>query len=380
MSTEHPATAQNPATAALAAAGVSIWLDDLSRTRLDSGTLEELIATRSVTGVTTNPSIFAVALKDADAYEAQLAELAAQGAGVDDAVTALTTTDVRRAADVLAPVHEATGGADGFVSLEVDPRLSGDTEGTVAQARELASEVDRPNLMVKIPATVEGLPAITAVLAAGISVNVTLIFSLPRYREVLNAWLAGLEQARENGHDLSRIHSVASFFVSRVDTEVDARLRTLAAEGHPEAAELTGRAGLANARLAYRAFLQALDTERWRLLEAAGAPVQRPLWASTGVKDPELPDTLYVAGLVAEHTVNTMPEKTLEAFADHGEVTGDTVAPGFDAAEADLDAVGAAGVSYSEVVELLETEGLSKFEDAWGELLESVRAGLDAHR
>lgn len=380
MSTEHPATAQNPATTALAAAGVSIWLDDLSRTRLDSGTLEELIATRSVTGVTTNPSIFAVALKDADAYEAQLAELAAQGAGVDDAVTALTTTDVRRAADVLAPVHEASGGADGFVSLEVDPRLSGDTEGTVAQARELASEVDRPNLMVKIPATVEGLPAITAVLAAGISVNVTLIFSLPRYREVLNAWLAGLEQARQNGHDLSRIHSVASFFVSRVDTEVDARLRTLAAEGHPEAAELTGRAGLANARLAYRAFLQALDTERWRLLEAAGAPVQRPLWASTGVKDPELPDTLYVAGLVAEHTVNTMPEKTLEAFADHGEVMGDTVTPGFDAAEADLDAVGAAGVSYSEVVELLETEGLSKFEDAWGELLESVRAGLDAHR
>lgn len=370
-------TEKNPRTAALAEAGVSLWLDDLSRTRLDSGTLEELIATRSVTGVTTNPSIFALALKDAGAYEAQLAELAAAGATVDDAVTALTTTDVRRAADVLAPVHEAMGGADGFVSIEVDPRLARDTDGTIAQARELAAVVDRPNLMVKIPATVEGLPAISAVLAEGISVNVTLIFSLPRYREVLNAWQSGLEQARENGHDLSRIHSVASFFVSRVDTEVDARLR---AGGRDDADGLTGRAGLANARLAYRAFTQALDTERWRLLEAAGAPVQRPLWASTGVKDPALPDTLYVAGLVAPRTVNTMPEKTLEAFADHGEVTGDTVTRADAQAEADLDAIGAAGVSYTEVVEQLEAEGLQKFESAWAELLDSVRAGLDAHR
>ena len=374
MSPENATSPQDTATAALAAAGVSLWLDDLSRTRLDAGTLEELIATHSVTGVTTNPSIFAAALKDADAYGPQLAELAAAGASVDEAVTALTTTDVRRAADILAPVHEASGGADGFVSIEVDPRLSRDSEGTVAQARELSALVDRPNLMVKIPATVEGLPAITAVLAEGISVNVTLIFSLPRYREVVNAWLSGLEQARANGHDLSRIHSVASFFVSRVDTEVDARLR--AADSDLP----TGRAGLANARLAYRAFEQALDTERWRLLAAAGAPVQRPLWASTGVKDPSLPDTLYVAGLVAPHTVNTMPEATLQAFADHGEVTGDTVTGAYAESDACLDAIGAAGVSYADVVAVLEEEGLAKFEAAWAELLESVRAGLAAHR
>lgn len=370
-------TQQNPNTAALAEAGVSIWLDDLSRKRLDEGTLEELVATRSVTGVTTNPSIFAVALADAGSYEGQLRELAAAGADVDEAVTALTTQDVRRAADVLAPVHERTGGADGFVSLEVDPRLARDAEGTARQAQELAAAVDRPNLMVKIPATVEGLAAITDVLAEGISVNVTLIFSLPRYRQVLNAWLAGLEKARENGHDLSRIHSVASFFVSRVDTEIDARLRAL---GTPEAEALTGQAALANARLAYRAFEQALDSERWRLLEAAGAPVQRPLWASTGVKDPALPDTLYVTGLVAPRTVTTLPEQTLEAVADHGEVTGDTVTGAYAEADALLDAVGAAGVSYQNVVDLLETEGLQKFESAWEELLGSVRDGLAAHR
>ncbi|UBH23903.1 transaldolase [Micrococcus porci] len=373
-------TETTPATAALAAAGVSLWLDDLSRTRLNEGSLERLIATRNVTGVTTNPSIFAAALKDAGAYEAQLAELAAAGADVDAAVTALTTTDVRRACDLLAPVHQETGGRDGYVSIEVDPRLARDTAGTVAQARELVALVDRPNLMVKIPATVEGLPAITEVLGAGISVNVTLIFSLPRYREVLNAWLSGLELARANGHDVSRIHSVASFFVSRVDTDVDAQLRALAEQGRPEAGELTGRAGLANARLAYRAFEQMKDTERWSLLEAAGAPVQRPLWASTGVKDPALADTLYVTALVAPDTVNTMPEKTLEAYADHGELTAEPVVGGYAQADADLDAIGELGISYTELVDRLETEGLQKFEAAWDELLASVRAGLAAHR
>ena len=296
---------------------------------------------------------------------------------MDEAVVALTTEDVRRAADVLAPVHERTGGADGFVSLEVDPRLARDAAGTVAQARELAAAVDRPNLMVKIPATVEGLSAIADVLGEGISVNVTLIFSLPRYRRVLNAWLTGLEKARANGHDVRRLHSVASFFVSRVDTEVDARLRAI---GTPEAEALTGRAAVANARLAYRAFEQALDSERWRLLEAAGAPVQRPLWASTGVKDPALPDTLYVTELVAPHTVTTLPEKTLEAVADHGVIAADTVTGAYAEADALLDAVGAAGVSYQDVVDVLETEGLEKFEAAWDELLGSVRSGLDAHR
>jgi transaldolase len=369
-------TAQNPNTAALAAAGVSVWLDDLSRARLEDGSLADLLATRSVTGVTTNPAIFQKALEDADVYAEQLDELAAAGADVEEAVTALTTRDVAEAAAVLAPVHAAADGADGFVSIEVDPRLARDTAGTIRQARELAEAIGRENVMIKIPATVEGLPAITAVLAEGISVNVTLIFSLPRYREVLNAWMSGLEQARARGRDLSRIHSVASFFVSRVDTEVDRRLDELGGD----AVQLKGRAGVANARLAYRIFEQSLDTERWRLLAAAGAPVQRPLWASTGVKDPALPDTLYVTALVAEHTVNTMPAATLEAVADHGEITPDTIRGGYAEADEVLDAIGHAGVSYREVVDVLEAEGLEKFETAWAQLLDSVRDGLAARR
>lgn len=368
--------AQNPNTAALAAAGVSVWLDDLSRSRLEDGSLAELVATRSVTGVTTNPAIFQKALEDADVYGEQLDELAASGVDVDAAVTALTTRDVARAADVLAPVHAQTDGADGFVSIEVDPRLARDTEGTVRQARELAETIGRENVMIKIPATVEGLPAITAVVAEGISVNVTLIFSLPRYREVVNAWMAGLEQAHAQGRDLSRIHSVASFFVSRVDTEVDRRLDGIGGD----AAALKGRAGVANARLAYRIFEESLQTERWRLLAAAGAPVQRPLWASTGVKDPSLPDTLYVTELVAPDTVNTMPAATLEAVADHGRIVPDVVRGGYAEADAHLDAVGHAGISYGEVVELLEAEGLEKFETAWGGLLESVADGLASRR
>ena len=368
--------AQNPNTAALAAAGVSVWLDDLSRARLEDGSLADLVATRSVTGVTTNPSIFQKALEDADVYAEQLDELAASDADVDAAVTALTTRDVARAAEVLAPVHAATDGADGFVSIEVDPRLARDTDGTVRQARELAETIGRENVMIKIPATVEGLPAITAVVAEGISVNVTLIFSLPRYREVVNAWMAGLEQARAQGRDLSRIHSVASFFVSRVDTEVDRRLDGIGGD----AAALKGKAGVANARLAYRIFEESLQTERWRLLAAAGAPVQRPLWASTGVKDPALPDTLYVTELVAPDTVNTMPAATLEAVADHGRIVPDVVRGGYAEADAHLDAVGRAGISYREVVDLLEAEGLEKFEAAWDGLLESVADGLSSRR
>ncbi len=368
--------AQNPNTAALAAAGVSVWLDDLSRARLEDGSLADLVATRSVTGVTTNPSIFQKALEDADVYAEQLDELAASDADVDAAVTALTTRDVARAAEVLAPVHAATDGADGFVSIEVDPRLARDTDGTVRQARELAETIGRENVMIKIPATVEGLPAITAVVAEGISVNVTLIFSLPRYREVVNAWMAGLEQARAQGRDLSRIHSVASFFVSRVDTEVDRRLDGIGGD----AAALKGKAGVANARLAYRIFEESLQTERWRLLAAAGAPVQRPLWASTGVKDPALPDTLYVTELVAPDTVNTMPAATLEAVADHGRIVPDVVRGGYAEADANLDAVGRAGISYREVVDLLEAEGLEKFEAAWDGLLESVADGLSSRR
>lgn len=356
----------------LSDAGVSIWLDDLSRERLTSGNLAELIKTHNVVGVTTNPTIFAGALSKGAAYAEQMRELAAAGASVEEAVFATTCDDVRNACDVFAPVYKASNGFDGRVSIEVDPRLARDAEGTAKMARELYERVDRENVMIKIPATQEGLRPIAETLAAGISVNVTLIFSLTRYREVINAYMLGLEQALENGKDLSTIHSVASFFVSRVDTEIDARLE--AAGG--DAVQLKGKAGLANARLAYEVFEEMFSSERWARLQAHGANVQRPLWASTGVKDPSLPDTLYVTGLVAPNTVNTMPEATLNAVADHGEVTGNTIVPNYSESNEVLDAISAC-VSYAEVVEKLEVEGLSKFDVSWEELLQTVREALE---
>ncbi|MFZ3453147.1 transaldolase [Arthrobacter sp. 7Tela_A1] len=360
-------------TAALSDAGVSIWLDDLSRERITSGSLKDLIASRNVVGVTTNPSIFAAALANGESYAAQVQQLAASGATVDKAVFEITTDDVLQACDVFAPVAAATDGVDGRVSIEVDPRLSRDTQGTINEAKELFDKVGRSNVLIKIPATPEGLPAITAVIAAGISVNVTLIFSLQRYREVINAYMAGIEQARENGHDLSTIHSVASFFVSRVDTEIDKRLDAV---GTDEAKALKGKAGLANARLAYQVWEEQFATERWQVLAAAGARPQRPLWASTGVKDPNLPDTLYVTELVAPGVVNTMPEKTLEATADHGVITGDTITGTYTESAAVMDDLDRAGIDYNDVVGLLETEGLDKFVVSWGELLETVSAAL----
>ena len=359
----------------LSDAGVSIWLDDLSRERLTSGNLAELIKTHNVVGVTTNPTIFASALSKGAAYAEQMRELAAAGASVEEAVFAATCDDVRNACDVFAPVYKASNGFDGRVSIEVDPRLARDAEGTAKMARELYERVGRENVMIKIPATKEGLRPIAETLAAGISVNVTLIFSLTRYREVINAYMLGLEQALENGKDLSTIHSVASFFVSRVDTEIDARLE--AAGG--DAVQLKGKAGLANARLAYEVFEEMFSSERWARLQAHGANVQRPLWASTGVKDPSLPDTLYVTGLVAPNTVNTMPEATLNAVADHGEVTGNTIVPNYSESNNVLDAI-SAYVSYPEVVEKLEVEGLSKFDVSWEELLQTVREALDNAR
>lgn len=356
----------------LSDAGVSIWLDDLSRERLTSGNLAELIKTHNVVGVTTNPTIFAGALSKGAAYAEQMRELAAAGASVEEAVFAATCDDVRNACDVFAPVYKASNGFDGRVSIEVDPRLARDAEGTAKMARELYERVGRENVMIKIPATQEGLRPIAETLAAGISVNVTLIFSLTRYREVINAYMLGLEQALENGKDLSTIHSVASFFVSRVDTEIDARLE--AAGG--DAVQLKGKAGLANARLAYEVFEEMFSSERWARLQAHGANVQRPLWASTGVKDPSLPDTLYVTGLVAPNTVNTMPEATLNAVADHGEVTGNTIVPNYSEANEVLDAI-SVHVSYPEVVEKLEIEGLSKFDVSWEELLQTVREALE---
>ncbi len=365
----------NPALQALADAGVSIWLDDLSRERLTTGNLRELMDSKGVVGVTTNPSIFQSAMSSGSAYDDQLRELAAAGASLDEAVFAMTTDDVRDACDVLRPVHDATDGVDGRVSIEVDPRLAHETDATVEQAVALARAVDRPNVFIKIPATVEGLPAITEVLSQGISVNVTLIFSLDRYRAVMGAFLAGLEQARGAGHDLARIHSVASFFVSRVDTEVDGRLDAI---GTPAAAQLRGQAGIANARLAYQAYEEVFGTPRWETLAALGARPQRPLWASTGVKDPAYPDTMYVTDLVARGTVNTMPEKTLDAVADHGDIHPDTVTGGYAGATATLDALDALGISYSEVVELLEVEGVEKFEKSWSALLGGVEAELGA--
>ena len=354
---------------ALNEAGVSIWLDDLSRERIETGNLAEMVAQGKIVGVTTNPTIFASALSKGEKYEPQVAELRAAGASVDEAVFALTTKDVRDACDVLRPVYDATGGVDGRVSIEVEPGLAKDTDGTVAMAERLWNEIDRPNLMVKIPATREGLPAIAAAIAKGISVNVTLIFSLERYRGVMDAYLYGLEQAAAEDRDLSTIHSVASFFISRVDAEVDARL--------PQDSPLRGKAALANAWLAYAAYQEVFSSDRARELLARGANPQRPLWASTGVKDPAYPDTLYVSELVVSGTVNTMPEKTLEAFADHGELHGDTVTGRGAEAQQVIDDLAAQGISYDEVVEKLEVEGLQKFDDSWAELLQTVQAELD---
>lgn len=363
----------NPNTQALTTAGVSIWLDDLSRERLTSGSLAALIAEKNVVGVTTNPSIFAAALQDGASYATQVAELAAAGADAETAIFEITTTDVANACDLFAPVHAATHGIDGRVSIEVDPRLARDTEATIAEALKLHAKVDRANVLIKIPATVEGLEAISRTLAAGIGVNVTLIFSLARYRAVINAWLTGMEGALANGHDLSTIQSVASFFVSRVDADIDGRLNALGTEA---ALGLRGKAGLANARLAYQIFEETTASERFKLLAAAGAQVQRPLWASTGVKDPAYPDTLYVTGLVAAHVVNTMPEKTLDATADHGQVTGDTVSGSYAASNAVLDDLAALGIDYNQVVEQLEVEGLAKFDASWVEVIEDVKAAL----
>jgi transaldolase len=362
-------------TAHLSAEGVSIWLDDLSRQRIITGNLADLIATRNVVGVTTNPTIFAGALSTGEAYEGQVAVLAGRGASTDEAIFEITTDDVRAASDVFRPVFEATGGVDGRVSIEVSPDLAHDTDATIAQAKELWATVDRPNALIKIPATKAGLPAITAVIAAGISVNVTLIFSLERYAEVIDAYLTGVEQAQAAGIDISTLQSVASFFVSRVDTEVDKRLTAI---GTPDAEALKSKAGVANARLAYELFEREFATDRARSLTAAGATVQRPLWASTGVKDPALPDTLYVTELVARGTVNTMPEKTLEATFDHGVIAGDTVTGNYGDAHGVFEALAAVGVDFADVTQVLEDEGVEKFIASWHELQATVSTALQS--
>ncbi|WOC14168.1 transaldolase [Gordonia sp. MP11Mi] len=370
---------QNSNLVALSEAGVSVWLDDLSRDLISSGGLQEQIDTRSIVGVTTNPAIFQNAISSGgSAYAAQIADLAKSGADIDVAITALTTDDVRAACDILAPVFEASGGADGRVSIEVDPRLANKTADTVEQAVELWNLVDRKNLFIKIPATAAGVPAIADVIAQGISVNVTLIFSVERYREVMDAYLDGLDRALRNGHDAGAIASVASFFVSRVDTEIDKRLEAV---GTPEALALRGKAGLANARLAYAAYQEVFETEtRFPDLQAHGALPQRALWASTGVKNPEYPDTLYVSELVAPNTVNTVPGKTLEAYADHGWVNTESIVGQGPASRQVFDALAGAGIDLPDVFALLEREGVEKFEQAWDELLTATAAQLDANR
>jgi len=360
---------------ALSKAGVSIWLDDLSRERLVSGSLAGLAARDHVVGVTTNPAIFAKAITGSDAYHEQVRDLSARGVDVGEALRALTTFDVRWACDVLRPIYDTTDGVDGRVSIEVDPRLAYDTEATIAEARALWWAVDRPNLLVKIPAARQGLPAITACLAEGISINITLIFSLQRYEQVTSAFLDGMERARQSGRDLPSIGSVASFFVSRVDTEIDSRLDKI---GASEAAALRGRAAIANARLAYQHYERVFSAPRWAALAAPGARPQRPLWASTSVKDPAYPDTRYVTDLVAPGVVNTMPEATLRAVADHGQVPADSIHGHYDEAQQVLGQLQAVGIGYDEIMQGLEDDAVAKFEAAWEQLGEQLAATLRA--
>ncbi len=350
---------------------VAIWLDDISRERLSTGNLAKLAKDFHVRGVTSNPTIFAHAMEHGTAYDAQLRDLAVRGVGLDEASRAVTTYDIRWACDVLRPVYDESEGVDGRVSIEVDPRIAKDTAKTVAEARALWWLVDRPNLFIKIPATLAGLPAITACLSEGISINVTLIFSLLRYEQVIDAFMTGLERAPES--ELTSLASVASFFVSRVDTEVDRRLDAL---GTPEAKALRGKAAVANARLAYELFEQHFDSPRWQVLDDHGARVQRPLWASTSTKDPAYRDTMYVEDLVAPHTVNTMPEATMHAMADHGVVAGNTIDGSYDAARAVFADLAALGISYDDVVAVLEDEGVRKFADSWSGLLATIEAQL----
>jgi transaldolase len=359
----------------LTGAGVAIWLDDLSRARLATGSLADLVRDRHVVGVTSNPTIFQKAISNSDHYDPQIRDLAAQGVAVEEALRMITTFDVRWACDVLRPVYEASDGVDGQVSIEVDPRFAHDTEKTVAEARQLWWLVDRPNLFIKIPGTIAGLPAITRCLAEGININVTLIFSRRRYAAVLAAFLTGLEHARAAGRDLTRLASVASFFVSRVDTEIDRRFDAI---GSVEAKALRGDAAIANARLALRAADGVFTSARWHTLAHAGARRQRLLWASTGVKDPAYTDTRYVLELVTNGVVNTMPEATLRAVADHGVVRGDTIRRGYDDAAAVMAALADVGIDYDDVVDTLERDGLTTFQASWAALAEALQQKLAA--
>ena len=352
----------------VSAAGTSIWLDDLSRAKIsgtDAHSLPARIASSGVVGVTTNPSIFSAAISGAAEYSADIAAL--QGSTVDEVVKKLTTDDVRQACDLFTEIYTSTNGVDGRVSIEVDPRLAHDTAGTIAAGKELWKIIDRPNVMIKVPATIEGLPAITELIAAGISVNVTLIFSVKRYGQVIDAYMQGIERC-ENP---ATVHSVASFFISRIDSSVDALLK---ANGSTEATALLGKAAIANAHLAYQLFEEKFSSSKWQALETKSANKQRPLWASTGVKDPAYPDTQYVVELIAPETVNTMPQSTLDALIDHGIIRGNTISGKYADAVEVLKGLSSLGISLDQVTTELEIDGVKKFAQAWNELLENVKA------
>ncbi len=354
----------------ISSAGTSIWLDDLSRSKItgeDEHSLPHRIAHNRVVGVTTNPSIFNSAISKGAEYASSIAALS--GKSTEEVVQILTTDDVRSACDLFLPIFESSMHVDGRVSIEVDPRLARDTQASIKQGRELWNIVDRPNVLIKIPATIEGLPAITTLISEGISVNVTLIFSIARYRQVFEAFAKGLELRHSAGQSVSEVASVASVFVSRIDTAVDALLK---AQNSPAATALLGKAALANAVLTYDAFERLCESPRWKALAEQGAKVQRPLWASTGVKDPAYDDTRYVMGLVAPNTVNTMPQATLDAVIDHGVIQEADISSQYAVAQSILDSLKEAGISLDAVTDELEDDGVKKFADAWNELLANV--------
>jgi transaldolase len=348
--------------------GQAVWFDTLSRDLVRSGELARMMDEDAVTGVTSNPTIFQKALSSGDAYDEDLKKLLAQTDDPSEIFFSLALEDIRDACDTLKPAYDASNGVDGYVSMEVEPGIAYDTERTFEQARWIAKEVERPNLLVKIPATMPGLPAIEDCTAKGTSINITLIFSLDRYKAVVEAYLRGLERLVASGGDPSKVASVASFFVSRVDTEADKRLDQV---GHPE---LKGKLAIANAKLAYQHYLEAFAGERWQFLEGKGATKQRCLWASTSTKNPEYRDVMYVEELIGPETVNTMPLETIRAFQEHGEVRGDTVLEGVDEARALLQQLADAGVDYNDVTDTLEAEGVQKFADSFDEIVESIRA------
>lgn len=354
----------------LKACHTSIWLDDLSRSKItgtDVHSLPSRIATSAVVGVTTNPSIFSAAISSGSEYAKDIESM--KGSSVDDVIEKLTTDDVRAACDLLLPIYQASNGVDGRVSIEVDPRLANDTQATIAAGEKLWKIIDRENVMIKVPATLQGLPAITALLSKGISVNVTLIFSIKRYGQVIDAFLQGVEACSTP----SKVHSVASFFISRIDSSIDAQLKEI---GSPEALQLLGKAAIANAHLAYQLFQEKFNSPRWAELSSKGAHKQRPLWASTGVKDPNYPDTTYVVELVAPDTVNTMPQSTLDALLDHGVLRGDTITSRYPEAVSVLRALSDLHISLDQVTSELETDGVNKFAQAWKELQSNVESAL----